>query len=260
MVLAERAAGDGGADRCRRLVSPHPRRHAEARPRTHVIDTMRHTPRQVGISISHPGRAAVLEVLLRREPEHLLHVLSDRAASTCPCRTPSSTCFCSSAAFAIGVLVGGPIGDRVGRKYVIWVRSSGVLPFTLALPYANLFWTGVLTVIIGLVLASASSAIIVYAQELLPGRVGMISGLVLRPRLRAWRPRRRGARLAGRRHEPRFRLRGVRVPARHRTARRLPSRPQTTTSVTRRRRSRRVKRPARAQAQGPATAHPRAPC
>jgi FSR family fosmidomycin resistance protein-like MFS transporter len=81
------------------------------------------------------------------------------------------------AAFAAGVLIGGPIGDRIGRKYVIWVSILGVLPFTLALPYANLFWTSVLTVIIGVVLASASSAILVYAQELIPGRVGMISGL-----------------------------------------------------------------------------------
>ena len=81
------------------------------------------------------------------------------------------------AAFALGVLGGGPIGDRIGRKYVIWVSVLGVLPFTLALPYADLFWTGVLTAIIGLVLASASSAILVYAQELIPGRVGMVSGL-----------------------------------------------------------------------------------
>lgn len=80
-------------------------------------------------------------------------------------------------AVAIGTIVGGPIGDRVGRKYVIWVSILGVLPFTLMLPHANLFWTGVLSVIIGLVLASAFSAIVVYAQELLPGKVGMISGL-----------------------------------------------------------------------------------
>ncbi|HWE00544.1 MAG TPA: MFS transporter, partial [Bryobacteraceae bacterium] len=81
------------------------------------------------------------------------------------------------AAVAAGTVAGGPIGDRIGRKYVIWVSILGVLPFTLALPYANLFWTAILTVIIGLVLASAFSAILVYAQELLPGRVGMISGL-----------------------------------------------------------------------------------
>ena len=80
-------------------------------------------------------------------------------------------------AVALGTIVGGPVGDRIGRKYVIWCSILGVLPFTLALPYASLFWTDVLTVIIGLVLASAFSAILVYAQDLVPGRVGTISGL-----------------------------------------------------------------------------------
>jgi FSR family fosmidomycin resistance protein-like MFS transporter len=80
-------------------------------------------------------------------------------------------------AFAAGVMIGGPVGDRVGRKRVIWFSILGVLPFTLALPYASLFWTAALTCVIGLVLASASSAIIVYAQELLPGRVGLVSGI-----------------------------------------------------------------------------------
>ncbi len=80
-------------------------------------------------------------------------------------------------AVAAGSLVGGPVGDRIGRKWVIWVSILGVAPFTLLLPHANLMWTGVLTVIIGLVLSSAFSAILVYAQELVPGRVGMISGL-----------------------------------------------------------------------------------
>jgi len=80
-------------------------------------------------------------------------------------------------AVALGTLVGGPVGDRFGRKYVIWVSILGVLPFTLLLPHVNLFWTGVLSVVIGLVLSSAFSAILVYAQELLPGKVGMIAGL-----------------------------------------------------------------------------------
>lgn len=78
---------------------------------------------------------------------------------------------------AAGTLMGGPIGDRIGRKYVIWFSILGVAPFTLLLPYANLFWTGVLTVFIGVILASAFSAILVYAQELVPGKVGMIAGL-----------------------------------------------------------------------------------
>jgi FSR family fosmidomycin resistance protein-like MFS transporter len=80
-------------------------------------------------------------------------------------------------AVAVGTIVGGPVGDRIGRKAVIWGSILGVLPFTLMLPHANLFWTGVLTVVIGLILASAFSAILVYGQELVPGRVGMISGL-----------------------------------------------------------------------------------
>ena len=81
------------------------------------------------------------------------------------------------ASVAVGTFVGGPLGDRIGRKYVIWGSILGVLPFTLLLPHANLFWTTILTVVIGMVLASAFSAIVVYAQELLPGKVGMISGL-----------------------------------------------------------------------------------
>jgi len=80
-------------------------------------------------------------------------------------------------AVALGTLAGGPIGDRIGRKYVIWGSILGVAPFTLLLPYANLFWTGVLSVIIGLVIASAFSAILVYAQELIPGKIGTVSGL-----------------------------------------------------------------------------------
>jgi FSR family fosmidomycin resistance protein-like MFS transporter len=80
-------------------------------------------------------------------------------------------------AAAVGTVAGGPIGDRVGRKWVIWFSILGVLPFTLALPYANLFWTSVLTVIIGLIIASAFSAIVVYAQDLVPGKVGTVSGL-----------------------------------------------------------------------------------
>jgi FSR family fosmidomycin resistance protein-like MFS transporter len=81
------------------------------------------------------------------------------------------------AAVPIGTLAGGPLGDHFGRKYVIWFSILGALPFTLALPYANLFWTVVLSVIVGLVISSAFSAIVVYGQELLQGRVGMVSGL-----------------------------------------------------------------------------------
>jgi MFS transporter, FSR family, fosmidomycin resistance protein len=81
------------------------------------------------------------------------------------------------AAVAIGTVAGGALGDRFGRKFVIWFSILGVMPFTLALPYANLFWTGVLTVPIGLILASAFPAIVVYGQELVPFRVGTVAGL-----------------------------------------------------------------------------------
>jgi FSR family fosmidomycin resistance protein-like MFS transporter len=80
-------------------------------------------------------------------------------------------------AVALGTILGGPVGDRYGRRLVIWVSIVGVLPFTLVLPYANLKWTAILSFIIGLVLSSAFSAILVYAQELVPGKVGTISGL-----------------------------------------------------------------------------------
>lgn len=80
-------------------------------------------------------------------------------------------------AVAAGTVIGGPIGDRIGRKRVIWVSILGVAPFTLLLPHANLWWTGALSVVIGFILASAFSAILVYAQELIPGRIGMVSGL-----------------------------------------------------------------------------------
>jgi len=80
-------------------------------------------------------------------------------------------------AVAAGTLAGGPIGDRIGRKPVIWVSILGVAPFTLALPHAGLMWTGVLTFVIGLVIASAFSAILVYAQELMPGKIGAVSGM-----------------------------------------------------------------------------------
>ncbi len=80
-------------------------------------------------------------------------------------------------AVAVGTLLGGPLGDRIGRKWVIWFSILGVSPFTLLLPHANLFWTALLTVIIGLILASAFASILVYAQELIPGKTGTIAGL-----------------------------------------------------------------------------------
>ena len=81
------------------------------------------------------------------------------------------------AASAVGTLLGGPLGDKFGRKYVIWFSVLGAAPFTLMLPFANLFWTGVLSVVIGMIISSAFPAILVYAQELLPKKLGMVSGL-----------------------------------------------------------------------------------
>jgi FSR family fosmidomycin resistance protein-like MFS transporter len=81
------------------------------------------------------------------------------------------------AAVGVGTFIGGPVGDRFGRKPVILASIAGVLPFALVLPYANLFWTTVLSLVIGLILSSAFSAIIVFAQELVPNRVGLVSGL-----------------------------------------------------------------------------------
>lgn len=79
-------------------------------------------------------------------------------------------------AVALGTLLGGPIGDRMGRKFVIWVSILGAAPFALLMPHADLLWTCVLSIVIGLVLSSAFSAILVYAQELLPSKLGLVSG------------------------------------------------------------------------------------
>ncbi|GAM31655.1 fosmidomycin/multidrug transport protein, MFS superfamily [Acinetobacter calcoaceticus] len=86
--------------------------------------------------------------------------------------------FAFLAAVALGTFAGGPIGDKIGRKAVIWVSFVGMAPFALMMPYANLFWTTVLSIITGLVLSSAFAAMVVYAQEAVPGRVGMIAGLM----------------------------------------------------------------------------------
>lgn len=85
--------------------------------------------------------------------------------------------FCFLGAAALGTFLGGPLSDRFGVKFVIWFSIVGVLPFTLALPYADLTWTVVLTIVIGLIFSSAFSAIVVFAQELMPGRVGLIAGI-----------------------------------------------------------------------------------
>ena len=127
-------------------------------------------------------------------------------------------------AIAAGTVIGGPIGDRIGTRRVIWWSILGVLPFTLALPYVGLFGTAVLSVIIGLILASAHPAIIVYAQSSATGPRGHGRRLVLRARLRHRRDRRGLSRLARRRHQHRFCLSRLRVPPGHRALCSLPAR------------------------------------
>jgi len=85
--------------------------------------------------------------------------------------------FAFLASVAAGTMIGGPLGDRFGRKYIIWISILGAAPFTLLLPFANLFWTGILAVLIGVIISSAFSAILVYATDLVPDKVGMIAGL-----------------------------------------------------------------------------------
>ena len=94
-------------------------------------------------------------------------------------RTSQMFLFLFTGSVALGTFFGGPIGDRIGRKSVMWGSVLGCLPFTLALPYANLFWTGVLVVLIGLIIASTFSVILVYAQDLLPGKTGLVAGVFL---------------------------------------------------------------------------------
>lgn len=134
------------------------------------------SPRRIGISIT------ILMALLFSKFVYLasltsyytFYLMSKFQVSV---RSSQIHLFVFLGAVAMGTIAGGPIGDRIGRKRVIWGSILGVLPFTMALPYANLLWTGILSVVIGLILASAFSVIVVYAQELVPGRVGMISGL-----------------------------------------------------------------------------------
>jgi FSR family fosmidomycin resistance protein-like MFS transporter len=155
------------------------RRSAGLRPRSRAVPIGRHpdlSRRQVGIAL------AVLMVLVFSKyfytaslTSYYTFYLIERFGVSV--QSAQVHLFVFLGAFALGTLVGGPIGDRFGRKYLIWISILGALPFTLMLPHANLFWTGVLIVPIGLILSSAFSAILVYAQDLMPGRVGTIAGL-----------------------------------------------------------------------------------
>ena len=148
-----------------RIRAQTPRDHAQALSRRRVIVTL-------GILV-----ALMLSkfVYTASVTSYYTFYLTDRFAV--PVRTAQLYLFVYMASVAIGTLVGGSLGDRFGRKFVIWFSILGVLPFTLVLPYANLFWAGVLMVPIGLILASAFPAIVVYGQELVPFRVGTVAGL-----------------------------------------------------------------------------------
>src|SRR5665213_605606 len=153
-------------------------RAARAKITKHVTDHFHHglSGKQVNLSI------AVLVALIFSKYIYMASLTSYYtfyliSKFHLPVQSAQIYLFVFLGAVALGTIMGGPIGDRVGRKYVIWWSILGVLPFTLLLPYANLFWTVIFSVIIGTILASAFPAIVVYAQELLPGKLGMISGL-----------------------------------------------------------------------------------
>ena len=123
-----------------------------------------------------PDAADLQQERLYGQHLQLLHLLRHREIRRLGADLAGAAVPVSGAA-ALGILLGGPFGDRYGQKAMIWFSILGVLPFTLALPYANLEWTIVLTILIGLILSSAFSNIVVFAQELVPGRVGMIAGI-----------------------------------------------------------------------------------
>jgi FSR family fosmidomycin resistance protein-like MFS transporter len=152
--------------------------HGMARMRAQV-------PRVRERTLSRPRVAAALAILVALMLSKFVYTASVTSYYTfylierfdVSVRSAQLYLFLYLASVAVGTLIGGSLGDRFGRKFVIWFSILGVLPFTLALPYANLFWTGVLSVPIGLILASAFPAIVVYGQELVPFRVGTVAGL-----------------------------------------------------------------------------------
>jgi MFS transporter, FSR family, fosmidomycin resistance protein len=155
------------------------RRSGAARPRSRGVPIARHpelSRRRVAVAL------AILIVLIFSKyfyvaslTNYYTFYLIDRFGVSV--QSAQIHLFVFLGAYAVGTVAGGPIGDRIGRKYVIWASILGVLPFTLLLPHVGLLWTEVLSVVIALVLSSAFAAILVYAQELMPGRVGMVAGL-----------------------------------------------------------------------------------
>lgn len=154
------------------------KRHGAAMTLRHIVPAapLSHTSRRTGFALALLlGLLFSKYIYLASFGSYYTFYLIDRFQM--PVRSAQLHLFLFLAAVAAGTMIGGPVGDRIGRRSVILWSILGVLPFSLALPHANLFWTRILTVMIGLILASAFSAIIVYAQELVPGRVGTISGL-----------------------------------------------------------------------------------
>jgi len=153
--------------------------------KTHGITRLEHAARTRAIAASPRRVAGAIAVLLALIFSKYFYLASITSYYTFylighfhqSVRSSQLHLFVFLAAAAVGGMIGGPIGDRIGSKTIIWVSILGVLPFTLLLPHANLFWTTVLTVPIGLILASAFPAILVYAQDLLPGRTGTVAGL-----------------------------------------------------------------------------------
>ena len=153
--------------------------------KTHGLTRLKHAARTRAIEASPKRVAGAIGVLLALIFSKYFYLASITSYYTFylighfqqSVRSAQLHLFVFLAAAAVGGFVGGPIGDRIGSKKIIWVSILGVLPFTLLLPHANLFWTTVLTVPIGLIIASAFPAIVVYAQDLLPGRTGAVAGL-----------------------------------------------------------------------------------
>src|SRR5580700_2725602 len=153
--------------------------------KTHGITRLKHAARTRAIEASPKRVAGAISVLLALIFSKYFYLASITSYYTfyliehfhVSVRSSQLHLFLFLASAAVGGMAGGPLGDRLGSKYIIWVSILGVLPFTLLLPHANLFWTTLLTVPIGLILASAFPAIVVYAQDLLPGRTGTVAGL-----------------------------------------------------------------------------------
>ena len=188
----------------------------------------RTAPGSAGLRVASCSRSAVLVALLFSKQlyvsslssYYIFYLIDKFGVST---QAAQFYLFIFLAANAVGAFFGGPLGDRFGRKYVIWFSILGALPFTLALPYAGLFASAVLTVFIGLIISSATSSIIVFAQELMPHRFGMISGVFFGVAFGIGGLGAGDARPGRRPYRHRLRLSGLRVPARARAARGVPA-------------------------------------